>query len=76
MAGDDLTFTIGAREIYDRLVTMEANLTQALAETEGDHAEFKTELSDHESRLRTLEKLVWGIPASLVVAVAAIILKL
>lgn len=74
MAGEDLNITIGAREIYDRLVSIEAQLTQALDTS--DHEGYEKLFTDHESRLRTIERLLWGIPASVVVAVIAIVLKI
>jgi ABC-type transporter Mla subunit MlaD len=59
--------TIGAREIYDELVAMRGDVR---ASTDRLTTVVDT-LSDHEGRLRTLERRMHAVPAALVTAVLA-----
>ncbi|MCX4572296.1 hypothetical protein OHB41_03665 [Streptomyces sp. NBC_01571] len=63
---DDLgSVTIGAREIYDELVAMRGDVRVS---TDRLTAAADT-LSDHEGRLRSLERRTYAVPAALVTAV-------
>ncbi|MFJ9616700.1 hypothetical protein [Streptomyces noursei] len=63
---DGLTVTIGAREIYDELVGVRADVRSLLE----SRADVDKTLGDHESRIRVLERWKYGIPG--VVALSAI----
>jgi len=77
---DDLgTVTIGAREIYDQVVSLRSDLGRMSA---SDQATRET-LTDHEDRLRQTERRLWAIPTaatllavgSLVVAIVALVTR-
>jgi hypothetical protein len=63
---DGLSFTIGAREIYDELVGVRSDVRSLVEST----ADIDETLSDHESRIRILERWKYGIPG--VVALSAV----
>ncbi|WP_156925880.1 hypothetical protein [Glycomyces arizonensis] len=71
---------IGPREIYDSVLLLRTELAGLHAELARMAAEDKSAretLTDHESRLRLLEKRVWAIPsAATVLAVASLIIGL
>lgn len=58
-ANDDLTFTVGAREIYDKLVHVETKV-DALPTT------------DHEARIRALERWRYAAGGALALASTAV----
>ncbi|MBG0830501.1 hypothetical protein HS041_22325 [Planomonospora sp. ID67723] len=70
---------IGAREIYDQLVSTDRKVDTIIAA----HAEVIKDLGDHESRIRALERGRWPLPslaalfglASLIVAILSLTLK-
>ncbi|WP_432118489.1 hypothetical protein [Streptomyces sp. bgisy032] len=63
---DDLgTVTVGAREIYDQLVAMRDEV-RASAQT---HVSVAEKLTDHEDRIRGLERWKYSVPTALVTAV-------
>lgn len=63
---DDLgVVTVGAREIYDELVAMRTDVRDSLR----THQVVDKTLTDHEDRLRTLERWKYSIPVALVTAV-------
>lgn len=62
---------ITAREIYDQLVRVVAGL-ERLTDKHGEQA---SDLKDHETRLRSLERARWPLPAlAVLVAVASLVL--
>jgi hypothetical protein len=50
---------IGAREIYDALVRLEATVGRLVEQ----YAETRAEVRDHEGRMRDLERGRWPLPA-------------
>lgn len=64
--GEDLgTVTIGAREIYDQLVSLRDEVRASTL----NHAAVDTKLADHESRIRSVERWKYSVPTALVTAV-------
>ncbi len=67
---------IGAREIYDAVM----RVSMQMERIEQQMAERVRELDDHESRLRSLEKGRWPLPALAVLlsaaSLAAVVVKL
>jgi hypothetical protein len=59
--------TIGAREIYDVVVSLRDDV-RALTQT---HEAVDEKLKDHEARIRTVERWRYAMPASLVLAVGS-----
>lgn len=60
---------IGAREIYDALVRLEATVARLVEQG----SETKAEVRDHEVRMRDLERARWPIPAvTVLVSLAAL----
>jgi anti-sigma-K factor RskA len=66
-AEDPLGVVISARDIYDELVGMRDDV-RSLAQSSRTAEERQ---NDHESRIRSLERWRYGIPASVVAAVVA-----
>lgn len=64
MDNDLGTVTIGAREIYDELVATRADVRSSSDRL----ATVATTLTDHEDRLRSLERRTYALPAALVAA--------
>lgn len=68
--------TIGLKEIYDQLLVLTTKVEVML----GNQADADERITDHEGRLRTLERARWPLPtlgallalASVVVAVIAL----
>jgi len=61
---------ITSREIYDQLRSVVTLLERALGKLD----EHGTDLRDHETRLRSLERARWPLPAlAVLVAVAALV---
>lgn len=70
---DDLGgVTIGARDIYDQLVAMRSDV-QSLTTTNTTTAE---KLSDHETRIRAVERWIWSAPAALLTGAATAVVVL
>jgi hypothetical protein len=67
MADDPLGVTISAREIYDEIVGMRADV-QSLAQS---NASSSATLADHESRIRAVERWKYGVPAATLSGVIA-----
>lgn len=71
---------IGAREIYDKLLDVGGKVDRLdgkVEQTAGAHSEMAKDLSDHEARLRTLERSRWPLPSlAALVALASLILAL
>lgn len=65
---DRATVVITLRDIYDKIIMVERSV-QAM------DAPVKT-IADHESRIRGLERWRYSQPASLVLAVAAIVMEI
>lgn len=65
MDNDLGSVTIGAREIYDELVAMRDDVRSSSQHL----ATVADTLSDHEDRLRGLERWKYSVPAALVTAV-------
>jgi hypothetical protein len=74
---------IGAREIYDEVVSMRGDLGRIggeLSRISDSDASTQETLADHESRLRQAERRLWAIPTaatllaagSLIVAIIAL----
>ena len=65
------TVQIGAREIYDVVVQTRATVERLAAQ----HAETRTEVRDHEERIRILEKARWPLPSlAAAISLAALII--
>lgn len=70
---------IGAREIYDEVKEVGRKVDRLV----DAHEEIRTDVADHESRIRSLERMRWPLPsiaalvavASLVVAILGYIAK-
>ena len=79
------------REIYDALLSLQRTVEHLSGQVIGGNASvadhesrlrvievnqaFPKHAQDHERRIRFLEKVTWGIPASLVIAVTGLVLK-
>jgi hypothetical protein len=62
---------IGAREIYDRVVAVGAVVDRVSAQL----VDIAQDLRDHETRIRSLEKARWPMPAlAVLVSIAALAL--
>lgn len=60
---------IGAREIYDQLVRVVA----AVERVSGQLTDLAQDVHDHETRLRSLERARWPLPAlAVLVSIAAL----
>ncbi|WP_223772954.1 hypothetical protein [Streptomyces sp. 135] len=59
------TVTIGAREIYDQLVSLRDEVRASTL----NHAAVDTKLVDHETRIRAVERWKYSVPTALVTAV-------
>ncbi|WP_330478672.1 hypothetical protein OG301_26705 [Streptomyces platensis] len=59
------TVNIGAREIYDQLVAMREEVRSSTQ----SHAAVAEKLTDHEDRLRAVERWKYSVPTALVTAV-------
>lgn len=57
---DPLAVTIGAREIYDQVVGLRADVNTLVT----SHADVETTLADHEERLRSLERWRYAVPTA------------
>lgn len=55
---------IGAREIYDRLVSLDTKVSMLIHQ----HDDQSTDIKDHEGRLRLLERGRWPLPTVAVLA--------
>lgn len=63
--------TITSREIYDAVVRLTGRVDVLIAQ----QAETSADLKDHETRLRTLERGRWPLPAvAVLVSMAALIM--
>lgn len=68
---DPLGVYIGPREIYDKLVLIDASVRRVSDQI----AELAKDVGDHEVRLRSLEKGRWPLPAlATLVSVASLAL--
>ncbi|MFI6904897.1 hypothetical protein ACIBKY_26790 [Nonomuraea sp. NPDC050394] len=71
---------IGAREIYDQLLQTDRKLDKIDGKVEQvaqAHGELAKDLSDHESRIRTLERGRWPLPSlAALIALASLVLTL
>ncbi|MEV4457002.1 hypothetical protein [Microbispora sp. NPDC049633] len=72
--------TIGAREIYDLLLRTDRKVDQIDSKVEQvatAHAATVTDLADHESRIRALERGRWPLPSvAALVSLASLILAI
>jgi hypothetical protein len=57
---DPLAVTIGAREIYDQVVGLRADVNKLV----DSHADTETTLDDHENRIRSLERWRYAVPTA------------
>jgi hypothetical protein len=57
----------------DQIITAQAATNLRLAVIELQLTASTTRDSDHETRLRAVERWMWGVPASLVAGVAALV---
>ena len=62
LPGEGVTITF--REVYDQIVQMRGDV-RSLTENSSDVAGM---LTDHESRLRSIERWRWGIPSLATIA--------
>ncbi|MFJ2029416.1 hypothetical protein [Streptosporangium sp. NPDC087985] len=69
---------IGAREIYDQLLQTDRKVDAVrgeVAQVAQAHGELVNDLTDHESRIRALERSRWPLPSlAALVAIASLIL--
>lgn len=72
--------TIGAREIYDELKTVGGQLDRLGGKVDavaGAHEDIRSDLLDHETRIRTLERGRWPLPSmAALLGLASLILAL
>lgn len=62
---------VGLKEIYEKVVALGVKVDVLLSQ----HTDVVNDVKDHESRLRSLEKARWPLPAlSVVVSVLALVL--
>ncbi len=66
---DSLGVHISPREIYDEIIGMRGDVRSLGEQTES----VRTELADHESRLRALEAWKYALPVATVAGIAAAI---
>jgi len=60
---------IGLKEIYDALLRLDATVATLV----NQHNEVRSDIADHETRLRALERARWPLPAaSVLVSLVAI----
>jgi len=64
---DSLGVTISAREIYDQIVGLRDDVRSLVQ----SNAEVSKELDDHETRLRSVERWKYAVPATLIVSLAS-----
>ncbi|WP_067184654.1 hypothetical protein [Microtetraspora niveoalba] len=65
--------TIGAREIYDELKTVGSKLDKVDSKVDG----IVTDVTDHETRIRALERARWPLPSlAALVALGSLILAI
>jgi hypothetical protein len=63
---------VGLKEIYEKVVQLGVKVDVLLAQ----HSDSINDIKDHESRLRSLERARWPLPAlAALVSVAALILS-
>ncbi len=71
---------IGAREIYDQLLATDRKvdgIRGEVAQVAQAHGELVADLTDHEARIRTLERGRWPLPSlAALVAVASLVLAI
>lgn len=75
MAGqtDDMgTVTIGAREIFDEVVAMRADVRSSLQ----THAATEKTLTDMETRLRAVERWRYSVPVAVLTAVISAVVTI
>jgi hypothetical protein len=72
MSSEVLTgVVISSREIYDAVVRLTGRVDVLITQTEA----LKQDISDHENRIRNLEKARWPIPTvAVLVSIIAIII--
>ncbi|GAA0955328.1 hypothetical protein GCM10009560_79180 [Nonomuraea longicatena] len=66
---DELGFTVTLRQIYEEMRDLTAEVRTLTSELKESR---KTD-EDHERRLRVVERWMWGLPVSIIAAVAAVI---
>jgi hypothetical protein len=72
-ATEPLGVQIGAREIYDELKAVGAKVDQVV----NSHAAQDRAITDHETRIRTLERARWPLPTvTALLALAAVVIAL
>jgi len=54
---------IGAREIYDAVLALRGSVDRVVEQ----HAETRSDVKDHENRIRALEAARWPLPALAIV---------
>jgi hypothetical protein len=70
MTNEQGPITIGLREVYDQVVALRAAVDRLSGLTE----ETTRSRTDHETRIRVLEKARWPLPAvAVLIALAALI---
>jgi hypothetical protein len=70
--GAPAVVTIGLKEIYDQLVSLNTRVEILLA----DQRDVEARTQDHETRLRALERSRWPLPAlAMVVSVATFVIQ-
>lgn len=65
MSDEDVAARIGLREIYDQLVAMREEVRSSTQ----THQAVAEKLTDHEGRLRAVERWKYSVPTALVAAV-------
>jgi TolA-binding protein len=72
--------TIGAREIYDELRSVSGKVDQLGSKVDqvaSAHEDMRADLTDHEARIRVLERGRWPLPSlAALIALASLILTL
>lgn len=71
---------IGAREIYDQLLQTDRKVDAVrseVAQVARAHGELVADLTDHEARIRTLERGRWPLPSvAALIALASLIVAI
>lgn len=71
MADEPLGVTITSREIYDEIVGMREDVRSLTQH----HESVTTKLTDHEDRLRALERWKYALPTAAVTAVVSAVVS-
>ncbi|MFC4117532.1 hypothetical protein [Nonomuraea zeae] len=69
IGNDETGFTITIRDIYEEMRELTAEVRTLTSELK----ESRRTDDDHEKRIRILERWMWGLPVSILTAIAAVV---